>query len=1592
MMKSKVLVAGVILLAVQFAAADILMPYSKSLPVEPGEWNVQYDEAMRIAKEERVPVVAMFVRDGCSQCGKLEAANTEDSVVQWRRERGYIFLLGIEGDKTKGANYSKVVKMSQTGSSLPFFGLYWDKDGDGDNDLKDKFKFCGRSGSMLVKSGTLAEQFMGTCDAILGEYEPVRYVGGTFTAPDEEGNRLEFEAGTKSVAVELTREKKAPEFATNMTFRVLGKDGKAIAALGRTIEWAANETNKTVALDLTKVDTAGYADGDKLTLLMIDAADGLAHATNHITYVKSEPSAANPLWLGERKDPYGIAPDFEFGEWTMDLDLATQVVAKAEGAAYTLVSIQGSKWCPDCANTDRNFLEVKDQSGINKFCQWAKTRNVALVSMDIPNYSSAGPTPETVASPTLFSKKAFETTLARPKEFPQSGADEALTNAMSRSGLGYLTRKGATDDEAAAVMAKFHKLAVTNTDKGGFHRPEDGNKYRTGVPIFVLLRKDGTVAARFTRFASVSPMKADRDNFDNYIKRFDEMLAIAAESGDHADDTEIENNYPGDGAIPFAANGGTASNELCNADFQDAFKLSGFGGNAKQRVQVKGASSAKVAVQFWKRTEDGSFESAGSGVTGTLSDGVELTQTFAEAGDYYLLVKGFDITSDEFAVDSTADKNFIGYAVTGSTILVPQDGRATATAPAGSKEVVIQLESGVQYRLTGLDPEVEANTNALAAVTGSDGFVFTAKIPGMVTLVCPQEGGSVDYQKWVPGKVGFEPQAKTLPEKKTTVKSTDITRKETDDVTVTYRRIEGVSGDVKIKVSLNAKETTFFYDWAPDAGWLGRDYPRFKINGVATNEWSETVEWKDVLPLEACVSNILVTAGEFETKEVSHYFGPGKVVFDLEIIEQTEAGVITNMVDYGRFTINFEENQKPSAGRVQVSGCDREWAKKLTVYARENEEVKVILSRIDAAEGPVFADLKKSVASVVLGGDYDNLLGLGWGNRDQDDKTVTVSNLPPAGKSVKLTLQAESPLKVDSKAGSITIVSVATDAPAFAQTTASDTFYRYTAVSNTYAVTGTVAGGELSFKKISGSLPSGLKVVWDKAANAMAVYGVPTGNDKAGKTYTSVYQVTEKRPKEPGSKSTVSVPGLTIELTYKVVDPAYAGTGKGGKALNASCAKSRTFKDLMIFAKDEELEGDDALRLIGTVQLTLPATGKASAKFLCESGTVSFAAKNWDCYEIDQASVDYGCGSCTLVGTTKNFKDWTMEVKADPDGEVHLRMFTSSAALNQLDFGKTPWSKTHPATDYSGYYTVTLAAKLDTFEEPIITGPGSDYAPVGSGYLTIKKMSSSQANSGTVTWAGMLPNGTKISGSGVLAEATEESAWLPMVKFTSKDKFAGVVAIKRGAASAVEGEDCWESVSVPNLDEGAVYTWWRHTENSTKTDKNEFTVRYKPYGGIYDSTYDLSCCCEKQQRSTDMTLSVVPDSFASDYYGSFKSVKAIGVTVGEHSITRKDSTGGANKITLSYNKSTGIVSGKFDLHYTDAKTKADKKLSATYVGVIQLGYGGCCGTVPSSFVNGCWYITDKIGYDLDETTGAFKKWLSSVKRGGVVTIEPAEAE
>ena len=215
--------------------------------------------------------------------------------------------------------------------------------------------------------------------------------------------------------------------------------------------------------------------------------------------------------------------------------------------------------------------------------------------------------------------------------------DGSPTNAMMRSGLGYLTRKGVSDADAAAILERNWRLVSTDTDKGGFHRPEDTNKFRTNVPIFVLLRKDGAVAARLTYFGKWSSPMAGF-NWDNAIKRFDEMLEIAKDTGDHADPTEIENDDATTTPLSFRANGGSAYGEISHTDFQDVFKLEGVGGNALQKVTVDGASDAVVSVQFMKLNAEGKSEAVGTAATGKLSEGVVLEQTFTEAGDYFVKV------------------------------------------------------------------------------------------------------------------------------------------------------------------------------------------------------------------------------------------------------------------------------------------------------------------------------------------------------------------------------------------------------------------------------------------------------------------------------------------------------------------------------------------------------------------------------------------------------------------------------------------------------------------------------------------------------------------------------------------------------------------------------------------------------------------------------------------------------------------------------------------------------------------------------------------------------------------------------------------
>ena len=1475
--------------------ADGGLVYSNDPAFKAGEWNSNFTAIKEKADADNVPLVAFWANPRCAFCKKLETALNTPAAYAWQKERGYYFVFGYG---TSG-EHGKVKSFTRHASGqFPYIAVYWKQGLRGTSTQKQKF--VGRSGMMKVTSGDLANQFMQTVEYWLGDYAPpVTYVGGTFAGEEETaGHRLEAEAGTTNVTFTLVRDEAAAKVATNHLLTVTGPDG---AVATNTVVWQAGEAEQALALNLEDYP-AFDADGETLTLAVLDAG-GEVQDTRTVTFVARANGVENPLWIGER-----TAETLAFGEWTMDFEAATNKAARADGEAYTLVAVSGALWCPDCANTERNFLDVADAEGENRFKAWAASNGVALVTVDVPNFQADG----AFESPTFLSRRAFATTLARMREYPDSGADAALTNAMLRSGLGYLTRKGVSDEESAAVLARNYALVR----RGGLlHSPIDTSDNRTGVPIFVLLRKDGTVAARLTRFAARSPMASAREQWGDLIKRFDEMLAVAASAGGHADPAEFANDAP-QGAVGFAANGGTAEGELSHADFRDVFRLDGVGGNALQKVTVTGTTGARATASFLALDADGKKVTVGTPVTGTLTEeGFALEHTFTAAGTYYVEVAGADITDAAFAVESPKEMNFHPYALAGTVVLVPQETRATATPPTGSDQVVMRLEKGQKYRIEGL--KADAASDALEPDASEDLF-FTALRDGDAVLTCAAVDGAVTYSRWNPGTVGF-------------TAAEGAAREDVGTVRVAVARTAGKSGRVELKVSLDA-EATKLYDSDGKA--------RFAFEAT-------TLAWEEGETGEKTVTIAVLDDIRFD--------GTGVVALTLEQV----GGDGTPEVAGGTFALTVTDDDKQSAGKVAFTGAEPYFARAKTVYVREGDTATVKVGRVEASDGPVTVRVMASPASVALGGDVEGGI-LSWANHRAEEKIVKVAGLT-AGRTATLTLaNATDGLKVLSASNYVKVVAVAADAPAFAQDAAQVALVRYVAASNVYAVVDVPKGTtKLSFTKLSGTLPAGLKAAWDPAANALAVSGATTA--KAG-AYTAVYQVV-------ASVGAKKVPGLTLALAFTVTDVALPGAD-GAPALNPALAKARTFRDLPVL---DEVNTN----LVGTLQVTVPPTGRVSAKCLCAAGTVSFTARNWS-----EAKED-GTVRAELVGSKMGY---AMALEAAPDGSLTIELTDDRGFTAAVRTDGRLWSKADSAEGWRGQYTVSLrnAARWESAE---------GLAPRGHGYLTLKMTSATAWNAGRMTWAGLLPNGTAVSGSATLARGLRgpEDCWgyLPVYMRSSRDVLAVLAQVAEGAATHDTPTSACQAVFEAA---GLAEAHWIHADSAGLL----YTVEWDVYGGVYSPAYDFAAYFaefySEGSVAPDLTFDVggLDGTLAAGVPGS---VDAVRVTVGPQTLAISKDGPNVCRATLSFNRSTGVVSGSFRLPVTKANG-TETTVTASYRGVMLIGWGPGCGCdeslVPSDvklpFVSGAFWVADKAA---DAATGR----TLAVKRGGAAGIAvPAQPE
>ena len=1512
------------------------IPYNSKGTVVRGEWTSQLDKTMKQAASENVPVLVFWANNGCGHCAATEVELCTKTFTNWQKKTQIYMVFacgGYPGPAKNEADVAKEVARDKSGE-FPYVGVYW---GTGSSKTYKDKKYNNKQRGTFTGNGLDAAAFIKKVEALIKGYTPA--IGGWFAFTGEsEGNRYEADSSTKKVVLKMKRGS-AKKSAVGMDSVKLYKNSVKDANLVKT--YTANWTKGATTLNLTIAIPSGLKDGNKL--IAVINGESKAKYKNTIYFVEPENSAANPRWKGA-----------EFGEWTADIDAAkalakskaSSVVSDGKAAsvatakAYTLVSMQGSLWCHDCANTDRNFLDQKDSNGKNKFQAWAKSKNVALVAMDIPSFT--GPTYKDRASPTIFSKDAYATTLAFENaewgiyDVSKGGAPAKLTNAVVRSGLGYMTRNGISDADALATLKKFHNYAYNTPEKGGFHlyygandlRNEDGNPNRTGVPIFVLLRSDGTVAARLTRFASVSPLKADRNNFDSFIKRFDEMLAIADATGSDADASEIGNNMPSAKSIELPIGDRTAvEGRLCAADMCDTFRLTNFKGAADVRVALTGSSDAEVEAQFMIY-KDGAFELVGDPIVTKINANTELLGEFYDIGTCYLRIRGTDPAAATFTMASATANHFTEFSLAASVeSLNPQ--QAKASVPVSSNDTVqIVVSEGKIYRLTGI--VTEPLPEGLSPLANG---MFGAEVNGDVELTAVADG-EIEFQEWEPCMISFnnnEPK--------------DGIGESKGKWTVKVLRTGGVSGAVSARVSVDVENSTFYYDHDT------KELPRFAIDGTWGFE-SKKLSWKDG---DGAAKSLVIQLEQ--DAELMKYFGDGQIVLKLDELtsDADDAGL-----GKSSYVLKVKDESDKVQSTISITGTDPAAAVDGVIYARRAAGVSMTLGRSNdgVALGNSIA-LRADVDSVTFAGDAIGTK-VYWDPDDYAEKTVSVSGLPSAEKKTVVSLL---PTKSSFRAGTpkeITIVSVDNKAPAFK----TDKLAQIKLV--TYSGCTTVvdfdpayiqSGDELSALLIKGALPKGISA---------KVYGQRlkfTGKATAAGSYTAYFRACATRNGR-------LVKGMPLKVSFRVVDPTTvkASDKTYGHLANTAVKTSRTISSMMV------LTGGDPSRLTGTLDVTIPKTGKLSAKYASIGGTISFSATGWD-------AKNFADADGTLTATLKPSKDgYALTVKARPNGRVEAIVtdkYVKDQELSAKSLGKV-WSSSASAKAWVGIYNGALApagtpyylgdGQYGTFCGDIAEPANEDFdAPAGYGYISLK-LTSKAAATGKMTWAGKLPNGQAISGSAVLSKGVNKwvgrsgYAYLPVFRSLSTDKLALVAEIKSGAASDKNGGNRF-LLGCPDLSPVLPLGRWIHKGNGN----TGYTMDIHMMGGFYNPTKSLKeCCRQSSMNPTSMKLQVeAPEKAGYDRYagrGKAKAIPVQTVAVGNNAITVKNAT---NKFKLKIDRATGIISGSLRVNYTLGGKSS--YLDATWNGVLLTGWSSECDcsegdAVQMPFICGALSFPDTVSY------------------------------
>lgn len=1065
-------------------------------PIKLGQWHAGFTEVKNYAVNNGLPLLAIWSNgEECSHCKKLERCMAQGVFTTWMKESGVVFYFGCNEDKSADDKiYGTAHNWCWKNQSLgfyPFVRFYWKaKKGtvlaDGtvltsDKVLVDK-AITGDKFDNYKDKAEGAKNAVNKAKSILKQYvydpNPTpAYTGGEFGFADAPNARLQVSApgDARTLAVPLTRTNSAAA-ATIYTNKVVAVYPAPAQVTTNDVVWASGQDKAMLELDIPAL-AAGDA-GKQITLLLLGGTTNLeAIATNHVDYVgEIENSPANPTWIGKK-----TVDTLKWGEWTMDLAIATNKVAK-QGGGGTLILVGGSQWCPDCAAVDKWVIDTEE------FKAWTALAKIACVAIDVPRLASGSDTPS------LLTYDSYNTS-ARFYTYNFSAETNELLKVMG--GAGYLSRNNISTNEAAVVAARNEAL-YGSAVPAGLCRPEcisDSNKktgkFKTGIPALILLRPNGNfetgIAGRIYQFNNVSPNAAN----PIYVDRIKELLETSGDAEEEAND-DISTSKATIGTRE------SKSGMLSFADGADYYKVdSGAVGSfvSYRLIGIDDATNATATLTLLNRTANGADDKLVE-VTTNLADDIVLSYEIPKSKtncwvkvSYPADGNGYPAGDSYFAF--LKDGSTVAHYTLESDIVYVPDPSGQALPGEikdGNRTISMKITSGKTYLITNLDTDDERFKDYFTVGKSANTYSAIQTTTARLALTAD----TFVYRIWETGSVSFDPVAASIKENGDGVYEIHIVR------------AGGAAGEAAAILWLDHSTTNF------------HDLIEFADDGKAFH-WDNN---------DASVKTSVV-------RIVDNPYSDGNQTIRFFLTQ--EDGTSDAGLGAKNFLLTIEDDDKANPGRLSLTSVDPPLAKAGAAYARAGATVTLAVERVGGTKGVLEGTLTATKGD--LGAAEVHFEG-----RSAAPQQISLT-LPSSGAtSSKVTLAGKPGTKVNSAARTLTYTIVPANAPQFETNAVEIAAMRYVPVPDTTIKVDAdylEAEGALSISKVGGSLPSGVKATYSAAKDSITFSGVPT---VAG-TFTAVYRVKKGNTAGLTLSATVRVSdpavkqqGATAPLNSSVLD------------------------------------------------------------------------------------------------------------------------------------------------------------------------------------------------------------------------------------------------------------------------------------------------------------------------------------------------------------------------------------------------------------------------------------------------------------------------